>query len=126
MSSAELSGDPARAGVLMLTQRSIDTRFVAYSERLCIDTEGPIHLRTEHNDIVSLHGNVSSGPGRTFKNTDPPLATQFQEVTSTLPSSAIGRGPKRTTLSSPRSFCGGQITRPREQGSAAALVRVQA
>jgi hypothetical protein len=80
----ELRGDQPRAGVLRLTHRSIDTRFVAYRERLNIDTERPIYLCTEHNDIVSLHGNVSSGPGWRSRNSDEPRTTQFQEVTSNL------------------------------------------
>jgi hypothetical protein len=80
----ELRGEQARTGLLKLTHHSIDTRFVAYSERLHIDTEHPIFLRTEHNDVVSLYGNVSSGPGRRWRNSDVPLTTEFQEITSNL------------------------------------------
>ena len=80
----ELRGERQRTGLLRLTHHSIDTRFVAYTERLHIDTEHPIFLRTEHNDVVSLYGNVSSGPGLRSRNSDVPLSTQFQEIASNL------------------------------------------
>ena len=80
----ELRGEQPRTGLLKLTHHSIDTRFVAYSERLHIDTQHPMFLRTEHNDVVSLYGNVSSGTGSRSRNSDVPLTTQFQEITSNL------------------------------------------
>jgi len=77
-------------GTLVLSDERICAQIYSYDDFFQIDGELPIILRSETNDIVTLHSNLTTVPGTTFRS-EPPRRTFRQDITSYL--AVVGHDP---------------------------------
>jgi hypothetical protein len=91
-------------GTLVLSDERIGAQIYSYTEFFYIEGEQPIILRAETNDIVSLHSNITTGPGTNSRIVAPQRTTYRQEIISNL--AIVGHDPwtaedkvKRVTFS---------------------------
>lgn len=78
-------------GLLTLAADRIRVNIYSYDDLFSIDPEHPIFLLTEKNDIVSLHSNVGSRPGRSSRLIAPVRTIHRQDIISNI--AIIGHDP---------------------------------
>jgi hypothetical protein len=71
-------------GTLLLSDERIRAQVFSFTEFFYIKGEQPIILQAETNDIVSLHSNITHGPGTNSRNIEPRRATYRQEIISNV------------------------------------------
>jgi hypothetical protein len=65
-------------GLFTLSGHEISAKIYSYEKSFLIDPEHPIFLRTEKNDIVSLHSNIGDPP-RQSSRVVPPIRTAYRQ-----------------------------------------------
>jgi hypothetical protein len=71
-------------GTVLLSEERIRTHIYSFSDHFHIKGEQPLFLRTETNDIVSLHSNITTIPGTHSKPDQPDRTTYRQDVVSNV------------------------------------------
>lgn len=67
----ELSSGRYYTGILTLSDKEFVVELIAYEARsLEVDSDAPIHLQTQNQNVVSLHSNYSALHGTVFTSTD--------------------------------------------------------
>jgi ApeA N-terminal domain 1 len=78
----ELNTGKAYTVFFYLDDKTISTEICSYDESFHLVPEKPIFLRTENNQIVSLHSNISDYPGSSVRMIEPKMETHKQHVIS--------------------------------------------
>jgi hypothetical protein len=85
----ELNTGKGYTGFFYLDAKTISTEICSYDKSFYLVPEKPIFLRTENNQIVSLHSNISTFPGAHSRTIDPEMVTYKQHIISNT--AVIGR-----------------------------------
>jgi hypothetical protein len=78
-------------GTLIISDDSIHAKIYSYTDFFYIKGEQPVILQAETNDIVSLHSNITTPPGKTVLNIEPQRITYCQEIISNI--AVVGHDP---------------------------------
>jgi hypothetical protein len=78
----ELNTGKAYTGFFCLDDKQISAEICSYDESFYLVPEKPIFLRTENNQIVSLHSNISTYPDSHARTIDPEMVTYKQRIIS--------------------------------------------
>jgi hypothetical protein len=71
-------------GTVLLSEDRISTQIYSFADRFHIKGEQPVILRTETNDIVSLHSNITTLPGTRSRVGEPQRTTYRQDIVSNI------------------------------------------
>jgi len=91
----ELNTGKAYTGFFYLDDKQISTEICSYDESFYLVPEKPIFLRTEKNQIVSLHSNISNYPGSSIRTIEPKMETSKLHISSNT--AVIGHDRRETT-----------------------------
>jgi hypothetical protein len=72
------------SGTVLITEDRISAQIYSFGDRFHIKGEQPVFLRTEANDIVSLHSNITTLPGTHSRFGELPRTTYRQEIISNI------------------------------------------
>ncbi|MHC1753734.1 ApeA N-terminal domain 1-containing protein [Humidesulfovibrio sp.] len=71
-------------GFFSLRDDHIGVKIYSYDDPFYINTDAPIILRTEDNEVVTLHENVGGPPGNSYRPTTPPRICYRQDIISNI------------------------------------------
>jgi hypothetical protein len=78
----ELNSNEGRPGSFYMDEREISAHIYDYNQAFSLRDVGPIFLRTEDNDIVSLYSNIIEGPSHNSRLMEPRMSTYKIHVIS--------------------------------------------
>ncbi len=80
----ELMTGTKLTGFFILHDDHIGAKIYSYDDPFYINTDTPIIIRTEDNEIVTLHSNVGGPPGNSYRPTTPPRICYRQDIISNI------------------------------------------